>query len=212
MVVQAAVVQDKSEDCQAPQQQTEVCSVEAEDWRKIFGDKIFRCLSQEEAEIVMATTHNAEHQGMRKLFLQLYEEGFYWPTMEFDTAEHVKNFQQCQSHGLLIRSPHTLLHSVVTPWPFHSWRLDIIWKISSTSFGRHNYIITATEYSSKWVEAIPLRDYSGATIAAFVIEHIICRFGAPMIIRSDNGTSFVNQTVKELSNQYGIKFHTSTVY
>ncbi|XP_026378574.1 uncharacterized protein LOC113273014 [Papaver somniferum] len=53
---------------------------------------------------------------------------------------------------------------------------------------------------------------SGSTIAAFIKEHIICRFGAPMIIRSDNGTSFVNQTVKELLDQYGIKFHTSTVY
>ncbi|XP_026410345.1 uncharacterized protein LOC113305538 [Papaver somniferum] len=33
-----------------------------------------------------------------------------------------------------------------------------------------------------------------------------------MIIRSDIGTSFVNQTVIYLLDQYGIKFHTSTVY
>ena len=33
-----------------------------------------------------------------------------------------------------------------------------------------------------------------------------------MIIRSDNGTSFVNQNVISLLDQYGIKFHTSTIY
>ncbi|XP_026410399.1 protein NYNRIN-like [Papaver somniferum] len=132
--------------------------------------------------------------------------------MEFDTTEHVKKYQQCQSHGPLIHAPHTLLHNVVTPWPFHSWGLDIIGPISPTSSGRYKYIITATEYSSKWVEAIPLRDYSGSTIAAFIKEYIICRFGAPMIICSDIGTSFINQTVKELLDQYSIKFHTSTVY
>ncbi|XP_026449035.1 uncharacterized protein K02A2.6-like [Papaver somniferum] len=132
--------------------------------------------------------------------------------MEFDTAEHVNKFQQCQSHRSFIHAPHTLLHSVVTHWPFHRWGLDIIGQINPTSSGRHKYIITATEYSSKWVEAITLRDYSGATIAAFIKEHIICRFGAPMIICSDNGTSFVNQTVTDLLDQYGIKFHTSTVY
>ncbi|XP_026451488.1 protein NYNRIN-like [Papaver somniferum] len=132
--------------------------------------------------------------------------------MEFDTAEHVKKCQQFQSHGSLICAPRNLLHSVVTPWPLHSWGLDILGPIRPTSSGRHKYIITATEYSTKWVEAIPLRDYSGATIAAFIKEHIIYRFGAPMVIRSDNGTSFVNQTIMDLLNQYGIKFHTSTVY
>ncbi|XP_026434797.1 uncharacterized protein LOC113332475 [Papaver somniferum] len=33
-----------------------------------------------------------------------------------------------------------------------------------------------------------------------------------MIIRSDNGTSFVNETVMYVLNQYGIKFHSSTIY
>ncbi|XP_026435146.1 uncharacterized protein LOC113332861 [Papaver somniferum] len=194
MAVQAAVIQDKCDDCQAPPQQTEICSVEIVDWRqpyidfiqherlpsnrqealkiqrksgqffisegvlyrKSFRGKVLRCLSQEEAEIVMATTHDGEHQGMRKLFIQLHEAGYYWPTMEFDTAEHVKRCQQCQSHGSLIHAPHTWLHSVITPWPFHSWGLDIIGQINPTSSRRHKYIITTTEYSTKWVEAIPL--------------------------------------------------------
>ncbi|XP_026396146.1 uncharacterized protein LOC113290777 [Papaver somniferum] len=65
---------------------------------------------------------------------------------------------------------------------------------------------------SKWVEAIPLKDYAGATIAAFIKEHIICRFDAPMIIREDNAKSFVNKDVIELLRQYNTKLHRSTPY
>ncbi|XP_026417033.1 protein NYNRIN-like [Papaver somniferum] len=77
---------------------------------------------------------------------------------------------------------------------------------------RHKYIITATKYASKWVEAIPLKDYAGDTVAAFIKKHIIYRFGAPMIIRADNAKSFVNKDVIDLLRQYNIRLHTSTPY
>ncbi|XP_026419758.1 uncharacterized protein LOC113315716 [Papaver somniferum] len=76
----------------------------------------------------------------------------------------------------------------------------------------HKYIITATEYTTKWVEAILLKDYAGATIAAFIKEYIICRFGAPMIIRADNAKSFVNKDIIDLLRQYNVRLHTSTPY
>ncbi|XP_026410903.1 uncharacterized protein LOC113306144 [Papaver somniferum] len=50
------------------------------------------------------------------------------------------------------------------------------------------------------------------TIAAFIREYIICRFGAPMIIRADNAKSFVNKDVIDLLRQYNVRFHTSTPY
>ncbi|XP_026398502.1 protein NYNRIN-like [Papaver somniferum] len=152
MAVQAVMIQDKCEDCQAPPQQTEVYNAEIEDWRQPYIDYL----------------HHERLPLNRQDALKIQKKS--------------------------------------------GWGLDIIGPIKPTSSGRHKYIITATEYSTKWVEAIPLRDYSGATIAAFIKAYIICRFGAPMIIRSDNGTSFVNQTFIDLLDQYGIKFHTSTVY
>ncbi|XP_026428827.1 protein NYNRIN-like [Papaver somniferum] len=160
----------------------------------------------------MTRSHNAEHQSMQKLYLHLYEGGFYLPTMESDTAEHVRRCLNFLTHGYLIRAPHTLLHIVVTSWPFHSWALDIIRQINPMSSKCHKYIITTTEYTTKWVEAIPLKDYAGATIAALIKEYIICRFGAPMIIREDNIKSFVNKDVIDLMRQYNVRLHTSTPY
>ncbi|XP_026378438.1 uncharacterized protein LOC113272859 [Papaver somniferum] len=167
MSAQAAALQDSCADFQAPPQPAEFCTVDRVDWRQPYMDfiqngklpsdrktalriqkkaarffmherimyrrsysnAVLRCLSAKKAAEVMNRSHNTEHQAMRKLFLQLYDGGFYWPTMESDI--------NCQTHGNIIRNPHTLLHSMVTPWPFHGWDLDIIGKINPMSSKRH---------------------------------------------------------------------------
>lgn len=46
------------------------------------------------------------------------------------------------------------------------------------------YIITATSYFSKWVEAIPVQVFTSQTVSIFPL---IYRFGIPKIINKDNG-------------------------
>ncbi|XP_026438995.1 uncharacterized protein K02A2.6-like [Papaver somniferum] len=171
------------------------------------GGALSRCVGKLEAQEILNRVHEescGQTEGI-PLYRWLQRMGVYWPNMEVQAAVVQDKCDDCQAP-----SQQTEICSVeIEDW---RWGLDIIGPIKPTSSGHHKYIITATEYSSKWVEVIPLRDYSGTGNAAFIKEHIIGRFGAPMIIRSDNGTSFVNQTVIDLLDQYGIKFHTSTVY
>ena len=44
----------------------------------------------------------------------------------------------------------------------------------------------ATEYFTKWVEAVPLRKATEGAVANFIKENIIVRFGVPHMIISDN--------------------------
>lgn len=132
--------------------------------------------------------------------------------MEDDATAHVQRCHQCQIHGNLIHTPCLPLNSMNSPWPFYRWGLDIIGKINPASSKQHEYIITATEYFTKWVEAIPLRSTTGVTVATFIKEHIICRFGIPKYIITDNGTPFANKHVTELLEEYGIKQVFSTPY
>ncbi|XP_026416266.1 uncharacterized protein LOC113311677 [Papaver somniferum] len=132
--------------------------------------------------------------------------------MEDDAAAFVQCCHKCQILGNLVHAPSTPLHSISSPWPFYSWGLDIIGKINPPSSKQQEYIITSTEYFTKWMEAIPLRGTTGATIAAFIKEYIIFRFGVPKHIITDNGTPFVNKHVRELLEEYGIKQVFSTVY
>ena len=70
----------------------------------------------------------------------------------------------------------------------------------------------ATEYFTKWVEAIPLRKETGAAIANFIREHIITHFGIPYKLISDNGTPFINKDVREVPEHYQVKHRCSTSY
>ena len=74
------------------------------------------------------------------------------------------------------------------------------------------WILVATEYFTKWVEAIPQKKATGLAVANFIREHIICRFGIPHKIVTDNGTLFVNKDVRKLLEHRHIKHRKSTPY
>ena len=74
------------------------------------------------------------------------------------------------------------------------------------------WILVATEYFTKWAEAVPLRKATGGVVANFIKENIIVRFGVPHRIISDNGTPFVNSDVRKMLEFYEVKHHRSSPY
>ena len=137
--------------------------------------------------------------------------GYYWPTMKKDTAEFVKKCHSCQVQATLIHTHPQNLHSMVTLWPFHTWGLDLVGPINPPPCG-YIWILVATEYFTKWVEAVPLRKAIGGAIANFIKENIIVRFGVPRRIISDNGMPFVNSDVRKMLEFYQVKHHRSLPY
>uniref|UniRef100_A0A2N9I8L2 RNA-directed DNA polymerase n=1 Tax=Fagus sylvatica TaxID=28930 RepID=A0A2N9I8L2_FAGSY len=183
-------------------------------FRKGFHGDPLRCLSLSESQTVKKEAHSGEcgeHQGKKRLYQLLLTLGYYWPTMKRDTADFVKACHTCQMQANLIHTHPTNLQNMATPWPFHTWGLDLIGPINPPS-GGYIWILAATEYFTKWVEAIPLRKATGAAVANFIREHIITRFGIPHKIISDNGTPFVNKDVREVLEHYRIKHRRSTPY
>ena len=100
---------------------------------------------------------------------------------------------------------------MTTLWSFHTWGIDLIGPINPPSNGCI-WILAATEYFAKWVEAIPLKKTIGAAVANFIQEHIIIRFRIPKRLTSDNGTPFINKDMKNLTEAYYIKHGKSIPY
>ncbi|KAK4400691.1 hypothetical protein Sango_1175200 [Sesamum angolense] len=50
---------------------------------------------------------------------------------------------------------------------------------NSTSSGGHLLILAATDYFSKWAEAVPLKEVKKENVADFIRTHIIYRYGVP---------------------------------
>ena len=65
---------------------------------------------------------------------------------------------------------------------------------------------------TKQAEARPLPDKSAKQVAWFLYEKIICRYGCPQIIQSDNELEFVNEVIRELLKQFQIQHQTVSPY
>ena len=79
--------------------------------------------------------------------------------------------------------------------------------------GQKRYILVATDYVTKWTEAIATITDNANVVATFLYENIITHFGCPReLITSDQGTHFINGTIAALTAKYEIKCHKTTPY
>ena len=66
------------------------------------------------------------------------------------------------------------------------------------------YCLVAIDYLTKWVEVEPLAQQTEAKCTNFLWKSIICRFGLPHTVVSDNGRQFGDK-FSALCEQFGIK-------
>lgn len=88
--------------------------------------------------------------------------------------------------------------------PFSLWSLDLVTRLFPPGPRGEDILIVAVCPFSKWVEAGPLPDRSSTTVAAWVHEHIVCRYGVPRAFRVDQGKEFTGG-FREYCDGWGIR-------
>lgn len=126
--------------------------------------------------------------------------------------EFAKGCKECQVHAGIQHVPACELHSIVKPWPFRGWALDLVGEIRPSSSKLQRYILVGIDYFTKWIEAIPLTNVDQETIVKFIQKHIIYRFGIPETITTDQGSIFTGRKVQEFAKELGFKLLTFTPY
>jgi len=72
------------------------------------------------------------------------------------------------------------------------------------------FLIIGIDYFTKWVEAEVLATIMKRNVRNFVWKSIICRFGIPKVLVSDNGKKFDNDSFQDFCSQLGIRNHYSS--
>ena len=67
-------------------------------------------------------------------------------------------------------------------WPFRGWGLDFISQINPPSSKGHRFVLIATDYFTKWTEAVSLKNMTHLEVIKFITEHIIHRFSIPQTL------------------------------
>ena len=162
-----------------------------------------------EAHCGIAGGHYAGDATTRKI----WQSGLWWPTTLKDAVRYNKECDLCQRLGQPTEQAQMPHHSVLPLEPFQKWGLDFVGPFKPPTMRTGNrYIIVATDYCTKWVEAKALRDNTATLTAEFLYECIWCRYGCPIELISDQGGHFLGQVVEILTSFYAVVHKRSTPY
>nr|XP_027090333.1 uncharacterized protein LOC113711367 [Coffea arabica] len=170
-------------------------------YKKTTNLNLLRCIDEDEAEYMMKEVHSGvcgPHMNGQLLAKKIMRTGYFWLTMEHDCIDFVRRCIKCQVHGDVIRAPPTELHGMAAPWPCSMWGMDVIGTIDPPASNGHRFILVAIEYFTKWVEAESFKHVTKKVVANFLKDHIICRFGVPETLITDNAKNLNNDMVDGL--------------
>jgi hypothetical protein len=149
--------------------------------------------------LIKASHDSLGHRGFYAT-KTLIGERFWWPEMEKDISWYVKTCHLCQKRQkLLVKVPPIVTH---TPSIFQVLHADTM-HMTPKSNGC-GYVLHGRCGMTSWMEGRAVREESGKTIANWLFEDIICRWGCIAEIVTDNGGPY-KSAVAWLEQKYGIK-------
>ncbi|XP_020687591.1 uncharacterized protein LOC110103278 [Dendrobium catenatum] len=153
-----------------------------------------------------------EHLGGRALAQKVLRQGIYWTTIKQDALELVRKCNRFQLHANLTHLPAIKISTLQSPWPFAQWGIDIM-RPFLIATGQRKFIILAVDYFTKWVEAEPLAKITETNAKQFLWKNIICRFGIPAKVITDNGSQFTGRVFTAFCKDLHIQLvHTAVAH
>ena len=151
------------------------------------------------------------HLGINKT-LQKVTTHFYWPGVRKDVVQFCKTCHTCQIVGkpnqVIPKAP---LKSIPAfKEPFSRVMIDCVGPLPKTQKG-NQYLLTIMCVSTRFPEAIPLRNIKPKTIVQ-ALTKFFTLFGLPKSVQSDQGSNFMSGLIQQVMQELGIKQFRSSAY
>lgn len=173
-------------------------------WRKIkIGTKeslVQFCPFSRRADLIAKFHDGFGHAGQATMF-DLLRKRWWWPTMPLDISNWLSACTQCQLAAGADKGKHhaPMVPSVVPP-AFSRWHLDFVGELPTTKRG-NRWLITAVDFATNWPIARALPNATAESVADFIYEEIVMRFGCPEEIVTDRGANFTSKLVKHYTER-----------
>ena len=179
----------------------------------LSSERVLLVIPTSEIPRIMELAHDhatAAHLGRRKTLSRLTSR-FYWPHMRRDVTHYVRACLLCQQYKPTNQKPGGLMKSIIVTEPWHTVGIDITGPLPKTRRG-NRFILVVVDYFTKWVELFPLQCTKANIIAQLFLDEVICRFGFPIRVISDNGVQFLSKIFIQLCDLLGIHHQRTPLY
>lgn len=149
----------------------------------------------DERERLLTEHHLYGHFGATAVARSIQEAGYSWPNIHQDALAHCQRCVSCLRYNSPPRAFHEL-KSITAALPLEHVAVDLAGPFPTSRKANH-YLHVLIDVHSRFVLLKAIPDKRMETIAALWLD-IFTTFGFPKIIQSDNGTEFVNHTVKKM--------------
>jgi len=154
---------------------------------------------------LITTAHNSVigHHGVHATLQKLVRSGRKWPQMRADVQVFIAQCAACAKMSMIRRQIHMPRYTVTASSPMLEIAIDTLGPFPEDDSG-NIYIFVIVDSFTRWTELIPSRDKTAASAARAILQ-FFGRFGCPGMLRSDNGTEYVNQVIGALCEYLLIK-------
>ncbi|KAL2232327.1 UNVERIFIED_CONTAM: Gag-Pol polyprotein [Sesamum indicum] len=166
-------------------------------YKRTVEGPLLKCLDDPQARYVLREIHEGScgnHSGARLLAQKIARQGYIWPTLMKDCKEFVRRCEKCQKFASQIHTHAVPMTPVSVTCPFDQWGIDILGPFPLAR-AQKKFVIVAVEYFSKWVEAEAVSKITERESINFIWKNIVCRFGIPRVLISNNGTQFQGRQI-----------------
>lgn len=164
-------------------------------------------------EILLKEAHylpTGGHIGINRMYNTLRLR-YYWPNMKKQITTLVNSCPVCQKCKSQAMPPCPLEITTTASTAFDKIFIDLYGPLPETE--NHNkYLLTVQCELSKFLDAIPLPDKSAKTVGKSLVENFFLKYGICKTIVSDQGTEFMNETLKNICQLLKINKLHSTAY
>ncbi|XP_077229834.1 uncharacterized protein LOC143862648 [Tasmannia lanceolata] len=176
-------------------------------YKRSYTLPYLKCLRPSDALLALQETHEGicgEHLGGKALAIKILLRGLYWPTLRKDALSLVKKCEKCQKFSPAVHQPPVPMAPIISPLPFAVWGMDILGPFPPASGGRE-FVVVAIDYFTKWVEAEPLAKITEQNVQNFFWKSVVCRFGIPRVLITDNGKQFDSRNFRKFCSDLHIE-------
>ncbi|KJZ68122.1 hypothetical protein HIM_12487 [Hirsutella minnesotensis 3608] len=164
---------------------------------------------------LMQETHDstlAGHPG-RDMLKSLLSRRFYWPGLDADVRQFVRNCDVCGRSNVWREKRRGLLKPL--PIPDRIWSelsIDFVTDLPPTKSSGSTNLMVVTDRLSKSVILTPLKDITAETTARALLRDVVQHHGVPRAIVSDRGTQFTSRLWQRLCELLRVKQRLSTAW